>query len=425
MGRDGPVLIMPTAYEQLNFLNQQNQQILAPINNFLAQRNALALQQAEAARQRAQMIEMENLRQEHALAAQKANFDAQEKAGDRNAERIKAEDARKNFAAAGVRLNPELTDKEVLEMVPDYFGDPHKAEESSVEKASAVGGRLNTLLADMTKELSSDTPESRKKSLMAFAADPANNALITVEGKIPPAALNEVVNKGDVNGLVALINQAAKNAGWFTSDKQVHSQLMAGLYNARLAANAALQTSPQFQSKQVLAQSLMKELSGHTAGIQTAEGWTNFGNAISPPPPPPPTAAELRAQFEKQKQMTEEAARKQTAVQARLGQATVVPAQTGVLQQGIVPWLGRNVAEPLGQLAAPGGAAAFAPQMQAVANNPMWQDINAGLYQSMFGDPSQVVRQQTPHEQLARELFARGQYDPRLGVPESVLRQGF
>lgn len=416
---------MPTAYEQLNFLNQQNQQALAPINNFLAQRNQIALQQAEAARQRAQAIEMENLRQQHALEAQKANFTAQQEAADANVLRARAEDNRKKLIDSGWILSPDLGYKEINNMADQYFGNPSSAEESSVEKASAIGGRVNSVLKDMTKDLANDTPEAQKKALMAFAADPTNNSLLTVEGKIPQQQLMEVVNKGDVNGLVGLINQAAKNAGWFSSDKQVAAQLMSGLYNSRVAANDALKTSPLFQAKQVQLQSLMQELGKATQGIQTSKGWETFGNAMAPAgKSDAQVAAEMKAALAKQQAGMAIGNARQTAVDTRLNPVTVSPhtaAPPTAFDQSL---LGRgfNVVNSAGaMLNNPGPTMAnFAMQNPQIADQA--QDAYSGFAKGLWGGQ---VPTASPHEQLAKELYARGIFDPRLGVPEQLLKRGF
>lgn len=432
---------MATAYEQLNFINQQMQQSLAPINNFLAQRNALAMQQMEAARQRAQMIEMENLRQQHALEAQKANFEAQQVAADKHDERQRANANRERLVNAGWQLSPDLTPREINNMADNYFGDPYQAEESSVEQATAIGGRVKTVLADMTKEMSTDTPEAQKKALMAFAADPTNNNLLTVEGKIPQQMLMEVVNKGDVNGLVGLINQAARNAGWFSSDKQVAAQLMAGLYNSRLAANESLKASPTFQAKTVQLQTLMSELGKATQGIRTEKGWTTFGNAMSPPKPSDAeVAAKMKEALARQQAINAESARKQQAVQNLLSPVAAAPAP-GITQQGVFPWAANQLSGAGGsakqvlqdaaknmavQFAAPAAAPALPLSQLAqfgdyLSQNPVAQDISHGLYQGWYGN-GDIVKTTSPHEQLARELYARGIYDPRLGVPEQALR---
>lgn len=431
---------MATAYEQLNFLNQANQQALAPVNNFLAQRNALAHQQAEAARARAQQIEMmnmqqqnalalENIRNQHAIDAQRANFMFQQEAADKNVVRNRSEANRQKLIDAGWQLSPDLSAKEINDMADRVFSDPSTAELAPVEQATAIAGRLNTTLQQMTKELSSDTPESRKASLLAFAADPNNNSLLTVEGKIPQAMLQAAVNKGDVQGVVDLINKAARNAGWFSSDKQISSQLMAGLYSARAAANQQLLNSPMFQARQLEAKTLMQELGKLTPGIKTAEGWAQFGKALSPPGVQPPSMEEIMKQREAQAKIDTEAAERQGRVDTRLGVVPSLAPAAGApntpWDRGVLPWLGQNIKPAALSMVSPALAAGqYLPQMQQFAKSPMIQDAASGVWQGLMGMP-EMVQTQTPHQQLAQELFAKGIYDPRLGVPQQQLRSGF
>ena len=80
----------------------------------------------------------------------------------------------------------------------------------------------------------------------------------------------------------------------------------------------------------------------------------------------------------------------------------------------------------VGALAAPAAAPALSLSQLAqfgdyLSQNPVAQDISHGLYQGWYGN-GDIVKTTSPHEQLARELYARGIYDPRLGVPEQALR---